>query len=358
MAGRSRALGGAARRRDYCPRVRLFLSERTEVRVAREVHAVVTREQPEGSVNGTFAEPWKDQAGQVAQRVRAHAVAIADRHNGGYLGQVCSSAEILATLYVRLLDLGPPIAAALTLDGAGATGAGPIWGGGYNGPQDPAKDRFILSPAHYATALYATLAETGRLDPRALDGFGEDGSVLEMIGAEYSPGFETTTGSLGQGLSVAVGQAIARRRRGDRGRIWVMLSDGELQEGQTWEALQTAPSFGLDNLTVLLDANGYQVDGPIERAIAIDPIASKIAAFGWSVAEVDGHDVAAIAAAAESRELDRPRFVICRTDPWHGIPTLLARRPDRLHFVRFRPGEAAAARRDLAGHNVATRTAL
>lgn len=304
-----------------------------------------------GPVDRPSAESWEGEARRVARRVRRHGVDIADRHNGGYLGQVCSSAEILATLYVRLLDLGAPVATALTLDG-GADGATfPIWGGSYNGRPDPAKDRFILSPAHYATALYATLAETGRLEPRALEAYGEDGSVLEMIGAEYSPGFETTTGSLAQGLSVALGQAIVRRHRGDQGRIWVLLSDGELQEGQTWEALQTAPCFGLRNLTVLLDANGYQVDGPIERAIAIDPLVPKIAAFGWSVAEVDGHDVAAIAAAAESREQDRPRFVICRTDPWHGIPSLLARRPDRLHFIRFRPGEAEAAREDLAGRD-------
>ena len=110
-------------------------------------------------------------------------------------------------------------------------------GGMYNGPNEPQFDRFIFSPAHYALVLYSALIEVGRMAPEGLEQFNQDGSTVEMIGAEHSPGIATTTGSLAQALSQAGGIALARKRRGDAGSVWVMMSDGEFQEGQTWEAI-------------------------------------------------------------------------------------------------------------------------
>ncbi len=124
---------------------------------------------------------------------------------------------------------------------------------------------------HYALVLYAVLIETGRLGAEALEQFNRDGSTMELIGAEHSPGHEVTAGSLGQALSQAGGIALARRLRGDSGRVWVFMSDGELQEGQTWEAFQALAHYRLDNLGVVLDANGQQCDGRMSEVMNIEP---------------------------------------------------------------------------------------
>jgi len=295
-----------------------------------------------------------DHIRRMAASIRWRVLDIAERQNGGYLSQACSSAEILATLYGALMHLGAAEPVALTLPDAQARQrAG--WGGSANGSDASGGDRFLLSPAHYASALYAILVETGRLPEAALDTFGRDGGTLEMIGAEYSPGFETTSGSLGQALSVAIGRAAARKRRRQAGTIWALLSDGELDEGQTWEAVRVAPKLELGNLAVLMDVNLQQVDGRIETTG--EAIASKVAAFGWQAVEVDGHAPVAITAAVAGWHRRAPLFVACRTSPTHGIPSLARRSDEKLHFVRFRPGEAEECRRDLrAGDNAAVRT--
>jgi transketolase len=167
-----------------------------------------------------------------------------------------------------------------------------------------------------------------------------------MIGAEHSPGMETTAGSLGQALSVGVGRALGRKRREADGRVWVLLSDGEFQEGQTWEALAVAAHYHLDNLGVYVDANGHQCDGPVERVLGIEPLADKARAFGWRAHDVDGHDIEALAVPAREPPDGRPLLVIARTRPWQGIPLLQARAP-KFHYVRFRPGEAEQALADL-----------
>lgn len=295
-------------------------------------------------MNGWVAEARRV-AGGVRRRVLVHTIG----NNGGYLSQACCGAEILATLYTRVMRLGPsegpPVPSGFPGVPGKATPRG-VSGAAYNGGPDPGSDRFIISPAHYALVLYATLIEVGRMDPRGLAMFNQDGSNVEMIGAEHSPGMEATTGSLGQALSVGVGRAMARKRRGHQGRIWVMLSDGELQEGQTWEAFLAAAHYRLDNLGVYLDANGSQCDGPVEQVMGIEVIADKVRAFGWRVHEVDGHDVEALAAPAEEPPDGRPMLVIARTLPWQGIPSLRARAP-KLHYVRFRRGEAEQALADL-----------
>lgn len=276
----------------------------------------------------------REAADSIRRRVLVHTI----RHGGGYLTQACSAAEIFVSLYLRLMDLGPSTAPADPGPFPGIPGeqtSDDGWGGLWNGADDPDRDRFVFSPAHYALVLYATLIEAGRLDEGALEQFNRDGSRLEMIGAEHSPGVEVTSGSLAQALSVATGRALGRRRRGAAGRIWVLASDGEFQEGQTWEMLAFANHWRLGNLTVYVDANGSQCDGPVDAVMTIEPLAEKVRAFGWRVAEVDGHDLEALARPAEEHDdTGQPLMVIARTQPWQGIPMLKDRTP-KFHYVRF-----------------------
>jgi transketolase len=286
---------------------------------------------------------WVEHTLDVAHNIRRRAAEVCAANNGGYLIQACGSSEIMATLWTELMDLGPSTGPTrpAAFD-AVPTGRHDLIGSIYNGD----RDRFFLSPAHYALGLYSVLCEVGRLDDDVLEETNDDGSTLEMIGAEHSPGFEATTGSLAQALSVAIGQALVRKRMGRPGRIWVLISDGELEEGQTWEAFQAAVNFSLDNLTILLDANGMQVDGWVENVMNTEPIPQKGTAFGLLTSEVDGHDPAAIAEAARRHEPDKPTFVVCRTNPVRGIPSLAGRQ--QLHYVRFREGEIDTVLTDLA----------
>ncbi|MDP8958949.1 MAG: thiamine pyrophosphate-dependent enzyme [Actinomycetota bacterium] len=303
-------------------------------------------------------DEWQEDVHRAAAGIRRRVLEHTVRNHGGYLSQACCSAEILATLYLKVMDLGPSEGPSVPAGFPGVPGPADsrTTGAAYNGAPDPDKDRFLLSPAHYALVLYAALIEAGRLAEEGLEHFNRDGSNVEMIGAEHSPGMEATTGSLGQALSVGIGRALARKRRGHRGRIWVMMSDGELQEGQTWEALQAAANFHLGNLGVYLDANGFQCDGPVGWVMEIEPIADKVRDFGWRVVEVDGHDVEALYQASLEKEPDRPLLVLCRTRPWEGIPSLKDRYP-RFHYVRFRQGEAEAALSDLGLKDMAKEVA-
>ncbi len=271
----------------------------------------------------------------IRQRVLEHVV----DNNGGYLSQACSSAEILATLYGRVMRLGPSAAPPIPGPFTGVPGHSrsvPAGSGGrYNGPRDAELDRFFFSPVHYALALYATLVEIGRLDARALEQFNRDGSTVEMIGAEHSPGIETTAGSLAQTLSHAAGVTMARRLKGESGRVWVFLSDGELQEGQTWEALAAASHHRLGRLGVYVDCNGQQCDGPMADVMNVEPVVDRLRAFGAEVIEVDGHDIAALAAAGQRQPTDLPRVVVCRTDPCRGVDQLRQRAAHRIHHLRF-----------------------
>lgn len=281
---------------------------------------------------------WQDEVRQVAGRVRRRVLEHTIRNNGGYLSQACSSADLLATLYLRVMKLGPSIGPPRPRPFAGVPGpANPqaFTGASYNGPRRPDLDRFFFSPVHYALVLYATLIETGRLAPEALDQFNQDGSTVELIGAEHSPGHEVTAGSLGQCLSQAGGVALGRRLKGETGRTWVFISDGELQEGQTWEAFAALAYHRLDKVGVFVDANAQQCDGPMESVMTIEPLAARLASFGVEVREVDGHDVEALASAAAAPHPDKPLVVLARTDPCRGLELLRERAP-KLHYVRFR----------------------
>jgi transketolase len=285
--------------------------------------------------------PWQDRARELAQAIRLRVFRFVMANGGGYLSQACSSAELFATLYTKVMRLGPSTAPMVPRPYAGPPGRanpGYTTGAGYNGPRGVAYDRFIFSPSHYALVLYATLVETGRMAEEGLAQFNTDGSTVEMIGAEHSPGCETSTGSLGQGISHAGGIAMARRIRGESGRVWALLTDGEFQEGQLWEAVQAMVHYRLDNVGVYVDVNGQQCDGAIRAVMTTEPIGARLAAFGARVEEVDGHDVEALARPAGLAPDGRPLFVLARTDPCRGIPLLEARRP-KLHYLRFSSDE-------------------
>jgi len=273
----------------------------------------------------------------IRRRVLAHTLA----NNGGYLSQACSSAEILATLYTRVMHLGPSEAPLVARPFSGVPGPNnphSFTGADYNGPRAPHFDRFIFSPVHYALVLYSALIEVGRLAENALDEFNRDGSTVELIGAEHSPGHEVTAGSLGQAISQAGGIALARKLRGETGRVWVFMSDGEFQEGQVWEAIAALAYHEIDGIGIYVDANGQCCDGAMDSVMNIEPLHDRLVAFGADVCLVDGHDVSALAAPATRPRVGKPLVVLANTDPCRGLGLLRARSP-KLHYVRFKTAE-------------------
>lgn len=280
---------------------------------------------------------WQADARRVAEGIRRRVLEHTIRNNGGYLSQACSSAEIFAALYTKVMHLGPvpePMVPELFPGVPSTRNKGYFTGAAYNGPKGSSYDRFILSPAQYALVLYAALIETGRMAEDGLKEFNRDGSVVEMIGAEHSPGMEVMTGSLGQGISQAAGIALARKKRGDTGRMVVFLSDGECQSGQFWEAVQTMSFYKLDNMLAYVDVNGYQCDGKTSEVMSLEPFDKRLEAFGARVFTVDGHDLDALAACGEHGPDGRPAFVLCQTDICRGFELLKCRHP-KYHYVRF-----------------------
>jgi transketolase len=202
-------------------------------------------------------------------------------------------------------------------------------------PEDvgwPERDRFLLSTGHYSIALWAALAEAGIIPVEELSTYGADGSRLEMSTLDTTPGVEVIGGSLGHGLGQAVGQALGLRLSNSAARVFVELSDGEMEEGSTWEAAMSAGHFGLDRLVALVDCNGIQADGPI--VIDIEPVADKWRAFGWQTIEIDGNDMSAIVGALMlARNANgRPKAIVLRTLPGKGVPRIET--SEKSHFFR------------------------
>ncbi|TDL79875.1 transketolase [Palleronia sediminis] len=281
---------------------------------------------------------------EVALGIRRRVFEHAMRNNGGYLSQACSAAEQLAWLYNEELRLGEPTLPAIPAPFGGVPSAdNPDYhtGAGYNGPAAPEYDRLFIAPAHYALVAYATLIETGRMAPEGLEMFNKDGSSVEMIGAEHSPGMEVHNGTLGIGLSTGAGLAWGRKRRGEPGRTWVFMSDGEVQEGQTWEAVQACAHHGIDNLFAIMDVNDQQCDGAMSSVMDVGDIAAKFRVFGAHCVEVDGHDLNAIREAAAEPHEGRPLIILARTSPFHTMSILEERFP-RLHYVRFKSEDERA----------------
>ena len=288
---------------------------------------------------------WTQKVQSIADGIRWRVLDYTLRNNGGYLSQACSSAELLATLYAHIMKLGAsegPLIPAPFPGVPGPHNPKAFTGASYNGPRSPQLDRFFFSPVHYALVLYATLIEVGRLAPEGLEQFNRDGSTVELIGAEHSPGHEITAGSLGQTLSVAGGVALARKLRGHSGRCWVFMSDGEFQEGQTWEALAALAYHQLDNVGIYVDVNGYQCDGKMDTVMVIEPLLGRLRAFGANAVEVDGHDIEALAQPTALPRQGKPLLVLARTDPCRGIDLLQQRKP-KLHYVRFASDDERSA---------------
>lgn len=282
----------------------------------------------------------EDVALGIRRRVFEHTI----RNNGGYLSQACSAAEQLAWLYNEELNLGAPTLPMIPKLFAGVPSASnPDYhtGAGYNGPATPENDRLFIAPAHYALVAYATLVEVGRMAPEGLEMFNQDGSSVEMIGAEHSPGMEVHNGTLGIGLSTAAGLAWGRRRRGETGRTFVFMSDGEVQEGQTWEAVQAAAYHGIDNLFAIMDVNDQQCDGAMSSVMEVGDIRRKFVEFGAHCVEIDGHDLDAMRQAVAEPHEGKPLVILARTSPFHAMPALEERFP-RLHYVRFKSEDERA----------------
>jgi transketolase len=301
---------------------------------------------------------WRDEVRRVAAGIRKLVLEHTVKNNGGYLSQACSSAEILATLYVKIMDLGAIETPLVPQPFPGVPGPdNPHYttGASFNGP-GPNRDRFFLSPAQYALVLYATLIETGRMAGEGLLQFNRDGSSVEMIGAEHSPGMETMTGSLGQGLSQAAGVAMARKKKNEKGRVFIFMSDGEFQIGQTWEALQSLSFHRLDNVIIFVDVNGFQCDGKMCTVMNIEPLDKRIEAFGARVIRTNGHDIKRLADAGSLTPDGRPIVVLCDTDAARGLDVLKSRAP-KMHYVRFASEEEkrryAAAYEELYGEKLA-----
>jgi len=248
-----------------------------------------------------------------AKNIRRHVLRMSRRIGQGYVAQGLAIADTLAAIYFHELRYDPT-----NLD----------W---------PERDRFVLSTGHYSIALWATFAEAGMIPVAELETYGRDESRLEMSTLDTTPGVEVIGGSLGHGLGQAVGMALGQRLRGSDARIFVEFSDGELQEGSTWEAMMSGGSFRLDNLVALIDCNGIQADGKI--VVDIEPVAEKCRSFGWDTAEIDGNSMEAILAAlhAARQRNGRPKAIVLRTLPGRGVPTLEQR--EKAHFVRVDPGE-------------------
>lgn len=269
-----------------------------------------------------------DEVRRFAYRMRHHVLNMGEEQGQGYVGQALGAADVLAGVYANRLRYRAD---------------DPHWDG---------RDRFLLSTGHYAIGLYAALAEAGIVPVAELTTYGSDDSRLPMSGmASYTPGMEISGGSLGHGLPVAVGLALGLRYRGSSSRLYNFLSDGELNEGSTWEAAMGAAHHRLGNLTAIVDINALQADGPTAGVLSIEPIHDKWSAFGWFVQRINGNDVDAVVAALDAADAaagpqGQPSVVLCDTKVGHGVPLLEDR--EKAHFMRIEEHEWQVCREQLA----------
>ena len=254
---------------------------------------------------------------QAAWRIRRYAVRMGEVQGQGYVGQALGYADVLAVAYAHALSLRP------------------------NDPDWEGRDRFLLSHGHYAIAHYAALIEAGIIPESELETYGSDDSRLPMSGmASYTPGMEISGGSLGQGLVIGVGMALGLKHKRNPAFVYNSMSDGELDEGSTWEAAMAAAHHRLDNLICMVDINNQQADGPSSQVLGFEPLADKWAAFGWHVQRVDGNDLPAVLAAFDTARAlaePRPRVILCNTLMGKGVPFLEQR--EKNHFIRVDPPE-------------------
>lgn len=259
-----------------------------------------------------------------ANEIRKDIIRMLGQAGSGHPGGSLSAADIMAALYFKVLRIDP------------------------RDPKNPGRDRFILSKGHAAPVLYASLAHRGFFPREELLTLRRLGSRLQgHPDMKKLPGVEMSTGSLGQGLSVANGIALAGKLDGLDYRVYVLLGDGEIQEGQVWEAAMAAAHYRLDNLTAFLDHNGMQIDGPIEDIMSPEPVADKWRAFGWDVQVIDGHDMVQIIEALEKAQAvrGRPRMIIADTVKGKGVSFM--ENQVGWHGVAPKPDETERALADL-----------
>jgi transketolase len=234
---------------------------------------------------------------KLAHKIRVHAVNMTHRARSSHVGSSLSMAEILAVLYGRILNVSPERV------------------------DDPLRDRLVISKGHACAGLYAVLAETGFFPVDWLESFYGNGAKLAGHVTRGAPGIEVSTGSLGHGLPIAGGMALAAKRDKKDYRIFCILSDGECDEGSNWEAALFAGHHHLDNLTVIIDYNKIQSLGDVKDVINLEPFAAKWTAFGWETREIDGHDVGAIEAALRQLPIvpGKPSCFIAHTVKGKGV---------------------------------------
>lgn len=259
-----------------------------------------------------------DKAGQIAElqqrayHIRQHALRMGQVQGQGYVGQALGAADLLAVSYFHAMKYQPE---------------NPEWEG---------RDRFYLSIGHYAIALYAALIEAKIIPLEELETYGADDSRLPMSGmASYTPGMEITGGSLGHGLGIAVGACLGLKQKKSDAFVYNLLSDGELNEGSTWEAVMSASHWKLDNLIAIIDVNNQQADGHSSEILAFEPIVDRWQSFGWYTQRVDGNNVEALLTAfdqARNHEGTCSRVIICDTKMGKGVSFLESR--EKTHFIR------------------------
>jgi transketolase len=253
-----------------------------------------------------------------AYRIRRNALRMGEVQGQGYIAQALGIADVLAVAYFNALRYRAD---------------DPEWDG---------RDRFLLSIGHYAIALYAVLIEAGIIPEDELETYGSDDSRLPMSGmASYTPGMEISGGSLGQGLALAVGYALALKRKKSDAFVYCLFSDGECGEGAVWEGASGAGHWKLDNLIGIIDVNNQQADGPSADVTGgLEALADRFRSFGWYAQRVNGNDIAAVATAFDTARIvteKKPRVIICDTTMAKGVPFLEAR--ERNHFLRVEADE-------------------
>jgi transketolase len=265
--------------------------DRCQRRALLPAHSVSTRE-------ATVLDKAKQQHLQgLANKLRRRVIDALWEAQAGHPGGSLSAADIMATLFFEVMTIDP---------------SQPRW-------ED--RDRFILSKGHASSIYYVTLMERGFFADEVLCTYDCLDSCLQAHPDTTTPGVDVPSGSLGQGLSVGLGIALGARLKKKDFRVYVVLGDGELQEGQVWEAAMAAPYFKLDNVTAIVDCNSLQLMGPIDKIMSIEPLAKKWEAFNWNVLEVDGHDVVQIADACEkaAQTKDKPTVILAHTVKGKGV---------------------------------------
>ena len=260
---------------------------------------------------------------RMATKLRLHVVNMVAPSGQGYVQQGLGAADLFTSLYFAEVTMDP---------------ANPTW---------PDRDRIFLTTAHNTAIFYAALAEKGFFETDRLTSYVTNGSELEINSSErMGPFVEATCGSLGQGLSVAIGCALAAKRQGRASRVYVIIGDGEMQEGQVWEAAMLAGAVGLDNLCLIVDYNFVQSEGPMDLVMSLEPLMEKMASFGFACQEVDGNNIGALLTAYDTARATKgkPSFIKANTLMGKGVASLEGL---MFHQLRFPEAVANSARAEL-----------